>query len=64
MYYYEENCVVSLLLSGSECMLEFMKMQSCFSKYPKLYGHQIDVSNETEEKLANGENEEKRQSNE
>jgi len=23
--------------SGSECMAEFMKMQTCFNRYPKLY---------------------------
>jgi hypothetical protein len=37
---------------GSECMVEFMKMQKCFARYPKLY-NKNNHSNKINEKESN-----------
>ncbi|UJR33216.1 hypothetical protein I4U23_020671 [Adineta vaga] len=38
---------------GSECMAEFMQMQNCFSRYPKLYANHRKPSDKIDEKETN-----------
>ncbi|CAF1051291.1 unnamed protein product [Adineta steineri] len=42
---------------GSECMMEFMKMQKCFTQYPKLYNNNNNNSNDYSNKINKQENE-------
>ena len=37
-----------IFFSGSDCQAEFRQMQSCFSKYPKLYLNNRTTENDVE----------------